>query len=124
MNSKERGDIAVGQAINYFISHGYEVCLPIGDKRHYDIIIEKSGKLSRVQIKFAGLYKSKNQCRVGLRITGGNQSYSYSKKYDNDAFDSLFVYTERGERYFVPWKNIDCRNELTIENIKYKKYRV
>ncbi|OGK16023.1 hypothetical protein A2774_01650 [Candidatus Roizmanbacteria bacterium RIFCSPHIGHO2_01_FULL_39_12c] len=124
MNTKELGDVAVAQAINYFVSQGYEVCLPIGDKRHYDIVIEKNGKLKKVQVKFAGLYKNKNQCKVGLRITGGNQSYSYAKKYSDNAFESLFVYTERGERYFLPWDKVDCRNELTIETDKYKKYRV
>src|SRR3989338_2834198 len=124
MNTKELGDVAVAQAINYFVSQGYEVCLPIGDKRHYDIVIEKNGKLKKVQVKFAGLYKNKNQCKVGLRITGGNQSYSYAKKYSVNAFESLFVYTERGERYFLPWDKVDCRNELTIETDKYKKYKV
>jgi hypothetical protein len=55
MNTKIKGDIAVGYAINYFLSNGYEVCLPIGDKRDYDLVAEKMGELKRVQIKYAGL---------------------------------------------------------------------
>ncbi len=124
MNTKTRGDIAVGQAISFYLKNNYEVCLPIGDKRHYDLIIEKKGKIKRVQVKFAGLYKGKNQCRVGLRITGGNQSYNYAKKYSDDAFDILFIYTERGSTYEIPWRLVECRNELSIENIKYTKYKV
>lgn len=81
MNTKERGDIAVGRAIAHYIQHGYEVCLPIGDKRAYDLVIEKDGILARVQVKYAGLYNSKDKCLVALRITGGNQSFHYAKKY-------------------------------------------
>lgn len=124
MNTKERGDIAVGHAINYFITSGYEVCLPIGDKRDYDLVIERGGKLEKVQVKYAGLYGRSKTCKVGLRITGGNQSYSYAKKYTKDAFDILFVYTEKGEAYVIPWSKLEARNELSIETEKYSMYRL
>jgi hypothetical protein len=124
VNTKERGDIAVGEGINFFLKNGYEVSLPIGDKRHYDFLVEKEGKIYRVQVKYAGIQKAKGQCRVGLRITGGNQSFHYAKKYTKDAFDLLFVYTERGEKFILPWKEVTCRNEITIENNKYKVYKL
>lgn len=125
MLTKQKGDIATGFAISHFLSNGYEVCLPIGDKRDYDLVIEKDGKLDTVQVKYAGLYPSKgNVCRVGLRITGGNQSYNYAKKYADDAFDILFVYTARGQVYVLPWAEIKVRNELYIEHPKYAHYLV
>ncbi len=124
MNTKEKGDIAIGQAISHYLANGYEVCLPIGDKRHYDLLAERAGKISRVQVKYAYFSKDKNKCVAGLRITGGNQSYNYAKKYSDDAFDVLFVYTEKGERYEVPWDKTDCRNEIAIESSKYKEYKV
>jgi hypothetical protein len=124
VNTKERGDIAVGQAISFYLGNGYEVCLPVGDKRHYDLIVEKNNVLQRVQVKYAGFYNRNDRCRAGLRITGGNQSYNYAKKYTDEAFDTLFVYTERGERYTIPWKELKCRTELTIDDKKYTKYRV
>jgi hypothetical protein len=40
MNSKQKGDIALAKAIAYYIEAGYEVLLPIGDKRPYDLVIE------------------------------------------------------------------------------------
>lgn len=124
MNTKDKGDIALGYAISYFLATGYEVCLPIGDKRAYDMIVEKDSIIQRVQVKYAGLYHKKNQCLVGLRITGGNQSYHYARKYQDGAFDTLFVYTERGEKYHIPWKLIEARNELTVESDKYKPFKV
>jgi len=124
MNSKERGDLAVGQAISFYISSGFEVCLPIGDKRNYDLVVEKNGELRRIQVKYAGLYNPKGRCYAGLRITGGNQSFHYTKKYGDDDFDKLFILTEKGEKYEIPWNQVRARNELSIEAKKYKKFRI
>ncbi len=123
MKTKQKGDLAVGQAIAHFLYFGYEVLLPIGDKRDYDLVVERNGLLERVQVKFAGLYND-GECKVGLRITGGNQSFNYSRKYKTDAFDLLFVFTQKKEKYLIPWGETGCRNEISIENRKYKKYRI
>ena len=123
VNTKELGDMAVGNAISYFISNKYEVCLPIGDKRDYDFLVEKNGEIKRVQVKFAGI-SSRGKCVAGLRITGGNQSFNYSRKYKKNSFDILFVYTGRGQKYVLPWSHVLCRNEISIENNKYTRYLV
>jgi hypothetical protein len=124
MISKEKGDIAQGAAISYFMKNGYEVCLPIGDKRTYDMLIEINGDVQKVQVKFAGIYTASDQCKVGLRTTGGNQSYNYSKKYSDNEFDLLFVYTARNDSFLLPWNEITARNEMSIEHIKYAKYKI
>ncbi len=124
IKTKEKGDIAVGQAINYYLSKGYEVCLPIGDKRDYDFIVEKSGSLKRVQVKFAGFSVKRNRSVVGLRITGGNQSYNYAKMYDINSFDELFIFTEKNDRFVIPWSHVTCRNELIVDSGKYNQYKV
>jgi hypothetical protein len=124
MNTKERGDQALAQAINHYLSSGYEVSLPISDKRSYDLIIEKNGNLERVQVKYAGYYSAKKRCFVGLRITGGNQSYHYAKKYSDNAFEILFVYTAKGKKYHIPWNKINARSEISIDNCKYDQYLI
>ncbi len=123
MITKQKGDLALGKAISHFLGLGYEVCLPIGDKRDYDLIVENDGVISRVQVKYAGLYKN-GQCKVGLRITGGNQSYHYAKKYHDNAFDTLYVYTAKGSSYIIPWKEVIARNEMSIEHSKYQTYLI
>ncbi len=125
MLTKEKGDIAVANAIHYFTMQGYEVCIPIGDKRNYDLVVEKDYKLQSVQVKYAGIYPSKQlQCHVGLRITGGNQKILTAKKYKDDAFDLLFVYTGRDESYLLPWEDVKARNDIWIEHPKYQRYNV
>jgi hypothetical protein len=122
---KEKGDLALGKAIAYFISTGYEVCLPIGDKRDYDLVIEKNGRLSRVQVKYGGLYRNKQKCTVALRVMGGNQSFFKAKKYKHDSFEHLFIYTAKGETYLLPWnKNVLGKSSISIEAPRYKLHRI
>ena len=124
MKSKEKGDLALSQAIAYYISQEYEVYLPIGDKKSWDMIIEKDGKLFKVQVKYAGIYSRNEKCRAGLRITGGNQSWHSAKKYQDEDFDYLFIYTGRAEKFNIPWKEVVARSEITIEDKKYQQYKV
>ena len=124
MKSKEKGDMAVAQAIHYFMSNGYEVCLPIGDKRPYDLVVEEGGKLFRVQVKYAGYYKGDNKYKAALRSMGGNQSYHTAKKYNDTDFDLLFVYVENNRRFVIPWQELPIRNSLAIEARKYADYEV
>lgn len=124
MLSKAKGDTALVHAIQYYVTSGYEVCLPIGDKRPYDIIVEADGKLKRVQVKYAGYYTKVAQHKVALRITGGNQSRYIAKKYSNEDFDELFVYTANGRKFILPWDRITARNELNIEHPKYSEYEI
>ena len=118
MNSKQKGSIAVTQCISKLYQLGYEVLLPVGDRNHYDLVFDDGKKLYKVQVKFAGK-RARGTYRAGLRITGGNQSYNYAKKYDDDAFDYLFVYSEEGKSYLINWSEIKIRNEITINDKKY-----
>lgn len=124
MSSKEKGDLAVASAIHHYMSNGYEVCLPIGDKRPYDIIVELDGNVSRVQVKYAGFYNAVRQHKVALRITGGNQSFKVAKKYSDSDFDELFVYTANHRKFSIPWRDIKARNEINIEHMKYSSYEI
>ncbi len=106
------------------MTNGYEVCLPIGDKRPYDMIVELDNSLFRVQIKYAGLYKGAQKYKAALRTMGGNQSYYTAKKYSKTDFDLLFVYVGNGRKFVIPWNKIDNTNSLSIEASKFAPYEV
>jgi hypothetical protein len=124
MLTKQKGDIALGKAIAYFLSNAYEVCLPIGDKRDYDLVIEKGNTLARVQVKYAGIYAADSKCRASLRVMGGNQSFNTVKQYSEDAFEYLFVYTARDESFLIPWIDLEIRSVINIESPLYLSYKV
>ena len=124
MKPKEKGDIAASHAIHYFMTNGYEVCLPIGDKRPYDLVVEQGGILQRVQVKYAGWYVGDKKYKAALRTMGGNQSFHTSKKYEETDFDLLFIYVANGRKFLIPWKHLTNRNSVTIETSKFAKYEI
>jgi len=75
-------------------------------------------------VKFVGYSVKSERSGAGLRITGGNQSFNYSKKYDTGAFDELFIFTGKSDRFVIPWVDATYRNELMVDSGKYKKYKV
>lgn len=123
MNSKQKGSLAVAQCIAKLYSRGYEVLLPVGDRMSYDLVFDDGVKLHKVQVKFAGR-SSRNRYVAGLRITGGNQSYNYAKKYADIDFDYLYVYTEDGRSFLIKWSEIGVRNMIVVDDKKYQKYLI
>jgi hypothetical protein len=124
MKPKEKGDIAAAHATSYFMTSGYEVCLPIGDKRPYDLVVEKDGTLYRVQVKYTGYYTGTKKYRAALRTMGGNQSYHSAKKYSDTDFDLLFVFVVNGRKFLIPWRDLPNRNSVAIEAGKFAHYEV
>ena len=124
MKPKDKGDLAVANAITYFMSNGYEVCLPIGDKKPYDLVVEQDGNLFRVQVKYAGYYTGAGRHKAALRTMGGNQSFYTAKKYKKSDFDLLFIFVANGRKFLLPWNQIDNTNSLSIEASKFSGYEV
>ena len=58
-SNKEKGNSGLGMAIAYFSTNGYVVSIPLNDTQDYDLVIEKDGKLDKVQVKATGC-KTKN----------------------------------------------------------------
>jgi len=123
MNTKEKGDIVVGDAIGYFTRKNIQVCLPLGDKQPYDIVIQMSdGYLKKVQCKYAGQKYSRMNDHVfiaSVRITGGNQSRYSAKNYQKGDFDFLYTLTPENVRYLIPADIIlTLKSTITL----YEKY--
>lgn len=123
MNTKQKGSLAVAQSIARLSSIGYEILLPLGDRKPYDLVFDDGKKLNRVQVKYAGK-NSRGKYSAYLRITGGNQSFNYAKKYKDDDFDYLYVYTADGRHYLIKWNDIDVRNEILLDDKKYQRYLI
>ena len=88
------------------------------------MIVEIDGIVKRVQIKYAGYYVRDKKYKAALRTMGGNQSYSTVKKYNDNDFELLFIYTGSGRKFLLPWSEIKNRNELSVEASKFSIYEV
>jgi hypothetical protein len=124
MKSKEKGDLVVAKGISYYVENGYEVLLPIGDKRPYDFVIEKDGNLSKIQCKYAGQKSPYGVYVASLRVMGGNQSYHTAKSYKKGDFDKLFVLTGERIMYEIPCSVTNkLKNSINLGK-SYNKYKV
>jgi len=122
-NTKEKGSFAVAQCIAKLSSLGYEILLPLGDRRPYDLVFDDGKRLNKVQVKYAGK-SSRGKYLAHLRITGGNQSFNYAKKYKDDDFGYLYVYTANNRHYLMKWKEIRARNVISLDDKKYQEYLI
>ena len=81
------GDLAVSKAVGFFSSRGFEILFPSSSNGVYDFVIEKQGKMYRVQSKYcACIRRGSYYLRLKKRIPG-----SSGDRYDKDDFDLLWV---------------------------------
>ncbi len=121
-NTKKQGDIGESRAIYEYTRLGWVVCKPLCDSAKYDLIIERDGILKRVQVKTSHL-KSSGVCEVGLRTTGGNQSFHTVRNREENDYDELFVLINTGDCWIVPSDKLGI-NSITITSSKFSEYKI
>jgi len=124
MKSKEKGDVALGQAIAYYTKNKVEVLLPLGDKKPYDFVIDKDDHLFKVQVKYTSCKNEYGNFVSQLRVQGGNQSYHTSYSYKEGDFDIYVVYTAEGYLYEIPYDKIKNNKASVTLGEKYKSYKI
>lgn len=116
MKSKEKGDIAVGRAIQYYSNKNYTVLIPIGDKNPYDLVVDTGEQLQKVQCKYTGHQKPSGSFDIPLRVMGGNQSFHTAKKYKKGDFDILFAITSNGDAFEIPFEKIEGMSTKAVSD--------
>lgn len=119
----DQGNIGQAKAIYELQLLGYVISLPITENQKYDIICEKKGNLYRVQIKTTKYIVKSGQYSVGLRTTGGNQSYHTAKIREKGDYDLLYVLTDENVSYLIPDDKFDNINNITL-NKKYEQFKI
>jgi hypothetical protein len=94
--TQRKGDIAVSQAISTFTKLGYDVSIPLTESAHYDLVVDTSNGLKRVQVR----YTSKKD--VDLRRVHSNSTGYVVKKTQENAYDWLYIYKDPGGEYLIP----------------------
>lgn len=117
MNTKAQGDIGVAMAIAYYTAKNYPVSIPLGDNTRYDLLVDMSGTIKKVQCKTTN-YKEKDVYKVALRTSGGNRSGTTSKTISSDDADLLFVYSFDGVWWEFPPAQFVGKAHLTLGSSK------
>jgi len=96
-DTKTKGDLGVGMVIAEALRRGYKVALPMGENWPFDLIVQRDGKLERVQCKYAE--SDGKVVEVRCRSTSDWVQYKYTTK----EVDWIACYDKTTDRcYFIP----------------------
>lgn len=122
MNTKQKGNIAVGSAISYYTSLGYTVSIPLNDSQDYDLIVDIDGFLNKIQIKYTSEKRDSGYYTVGLRSISGSSKQEYKTVINTD-IDYVFVLTGSNDKYIIPIIDITTKSSMML-NQSMDKYKI
>jgi PD-(D/E)XK endonuclease len=112
---KQKGDLAEMLVAADLVRRGYKVALPFGEDWDYDLIVERDGRLERVQVKHATSDGKVVEVRCySVSVTGGK--VVATKSYTAETIDWLAVYdATTGRCFYVPARELgDGRRRLHL----------
>lgn len=113
MNTKQKGNIAIGEAIAHYTKLNYIVSLPLNDSQDYDIIIDNGISLKKVQVKFTSSKSKSNKFIITLKSVSGSSRKVYKTLKDSKV-DLLFCVTSENQKYEYDVKEITQNNAIIL----------
>lgn len=101
MDTKLKGDIAEQAVVLYAQQQGWGVLNPIGDRLAYDLVLDVSGSLIKLQVKYAWFDAKKKNYVVDNRRTKTNRRTMVRSNYNEQDFDFAIVYVEALSVFYV-----------------------
>lgn len=101
MNTKLKGDIAEQAVILYALKRGWGISKPIGDRLPYDLVIDISGTLIKVQVKSAWVDLQRQNFVVDTRCTKTNRRKMVRALYTAHDFDFAVMYIEEIDVFYI-----------------------
>jgi hypothetical protein len=99
---KTRGDLAELRVAADLVERGYRIAIPFGEESDFDLVIERDGRLERIQVK--NTKSDGNEFTVRCRshsLTNGK--VRHVKRYTAAMIDWLAVYDQTSDRcYYLP----------------------
>ena len=124
MTSKLKGNIALGNCIQFATKNHFIVSLPLTDAQDYDIIIDDGHSLLKVQVKYTGVLSDSGNYVVDTRVRGHKDTQGQYYTKDNvEPADIYFITTADNINYFIPYGAIQGKQTFTL-NETYEEFLV
>jgi len=101
LDTKSKGDIAEQAAKLFALKLGWGVLAPIGDRLPYDLVFDVSGKLVKVQVKYAWLDKKRVNFIVYSIRTKTNRRKMKKELYKEGDFEFALIYIHPLDIFYV-----------------------
>lgn len=99
------------------------VSLPITDNNSYDLVADKDGKLSKVQVKTVAKTNKYGTWTAQIGRVRPNKTKNVIHKFDPGEVDYLFIVLGDGRGYFIPSGAITTGRALTLSE-QWGCYRI
>lgn len=107
LTRKQKGDLAELKVACDLRRRGYEIAIPFGEESSYDLVVDRCGRLERVQVKYA---ERGERSVVEVRcysMTIVNGKVHSRTPYTQDTIDWLAVYEATADRcYYIPAREL------------------
>lgn len=121
MNTKQIGNLTELQCVTRLYELGCKISIPYGDSEKYDMIIDVSDNLYKVQVKHSKEYKTAEGEVDYIKFKGRWQQKS-AKGYKQSLYKSnevdFFATFYNGECYLIPQKECTYEKILRINSPK------
>lgn len=115
--------MGVGAAIAWFTRREYTVCIPLTDSQKYDLIVERDGRILRVQVKTTTRRAPSGSWEVAVKTCGGNRSGRGKISYFNhEDAEVLFILASSGEIWIIETNKDTPRSSIKLGK-EYDKYK-
>ena len=117
MNRNQKGCFAEYKFATRAMENGFNVSMPLLDASPYDCLLEKEGRVFKIQIKYVSADRQKdekyNNMRVSLHRDGGN-------KYPKHLCDFFAIWFDEYDGFFIIANQEQKAMRLSLDN-KYKE---
>ena len=108
-NTKKVGHLSVMKFVTRCLERGWSISLPLGDCDRYDCVLDRNGKLDRVQVKTGQLVNGSIMFLTSTMYKGKRRSY----KGDVEVF-GVFC-PSVGKSYLIPIEEVPaCEASLRV----------
>jgi hypothetical protein len=111
---KQKGDLAELMIAADLRRRGYLICIPFGEDSDYDLVVERQGKLERVQVK----YTHSNGATIFVKCCSHsltNGRVRATKRYTAETVDWIAVWdATTATAYYIPSRIFDGYKGLTL----------
>ncbi len=102
INPSQIGLITEMQCQLFLVENGYNVLIPIGNHQKYDLVIEKEGKFTKIQVKHASEQDEGKsflvKTRYDVRDASKTQRVKHKKYTENDCD---YFMTEYNKEFYI-----------------------
>lgn len=122
----QQGDLGELRAVYELSKLGYTVSIPTRTHIPYDLVIEKNGHLSTVQVKTTTQlkYLRTQTYVVHLSSSGGNKRNNTRKPFEASKVDWLFVMTSDNRCWLIPTSEITGTTCVLVGSLAYSEYQL